>query len=185
MSGKHPTGAAAAASSSSVAVIDGFGDSFDPLNFVPPADPSVSSSSSPSPLASRVQKVPRKKGPKVSERAVDDQSQENSVAPWLHSDEADERERREEMRKALRDKIRSKRNGRTRSGGKAADDGADESEPNPLSQLQGMDFGMIQQLAAKMGIPADQLPSKRQLMRKLNGKNLDDLVAKAKAKGTS
>ena len=137
-----------------------------------------------------MQKVPRKKGPKVSERAVDDQSQEqhqqeNSVAPWLHSDEADERERREEMRKALRDKIRSKRNGRTRSGGKAADDGADESEPNPLSQLQGMDFGMIQQLAAKMGIPADQLPSKRQLMRKLNGKNLDDLVAKAKAKGTS
>jgi hypothetical protein len=169
--------------SSSVAVVDGFGDDFDPLR---DTTPSVTAASHSPPAASRVNRIPRKKGPKVASTSTS-----GETAPWLQSDEADEKERKEDMRKALRDKIRAKR--RLRGAGGAAGagggvaDGAEAGGPADsslglMSQLQGLDIGMIQQMAARMGIPPDQLPSKRQLMRRLNGKNLEELVAKANAK---
>lgn len=172
--------------SSSVAVVDGFGEDFDPLNVrcaaaTTPSAPAVPAA----PSASRVNRIPRKKGPKVASTTT---NANGETAPWLQSDEADEKERKQDMRKSLRDKIRAKRRlrGAAGAGGGAGDSGeavgpADGSL-GLMSQLQGLDIGMIQQMAARMGIPPDQLPSKRQLMRRLNGKNLEDLVAKANAK---
>lgn len=175
--------------SSSVAVVDGFGEDFDPLNVrcaAAPAVPAVPAVPA-APSASRVNRIPRKKGPKVASTNTNTNAN-GETAPWLQSDEADEKERKEDMRKSLRDKIRAKRRlrGAAGAGGGAGDSGeavgpADGSL-GLMSQLQGMDIGMIQQMAARMGIPPDQLPSKRQLMRRLNGKNLEDLVAKANAK---
>lgn len=157
--------------SSCVAVGDGFGDDFDPLNAPKIVKPKI--------LTSRVNKVPRKKGSQTTTTPLGSPPT-SVIAPWLQSDEADERERKEDMRKALRDKIKAKRRARGAAGaGKEEEEGGGVS----LSQIKDLDIGMIQQMAAKMGIPADQLPSKRQLMRRLNGKNLDDLVSKAKAQG--
>jgi len=169
--------------------MDGFVN-FDPLAPTPEQVPALPT------LPSRPARnsSPRLKGPPTQSPAAQSpaaQSPPAAVAPWLQSDEVEERERKEEMRKALRKKIQSQRSSRTRAGGsgsRAREAGGGDAIPDAehaqmrsqLDAIGGMSRTTLQQLASKMGVSASQMPSKRQLMRRLNGMSIEELVAKSR-----
>jgi hypothetical protein len=123
------------------------------------------------------------------------------TAPWEVDEERDALEKKEEMRKALRDKIKQKQNGRKNrgmreaGGGMREDDGVAGEEGGIMGNLAdllqtapgsggkpALDTKMLQEMAIKMGIPPDQIPNKRTLLRRLQGMNMAQLAAIAASK---
>lgn len=167
-------------------------DSFDPLA---PLDPMLVADSNAMPARNGVapqlpsrRRRKRKPAPKIGGADV---LQPSTTAPWEVDEERDRREEREDMQKAFRDKIRQMRNARKGSRGTADRSGdamqeLDAAGAGPagaagaaggsllgdsgmIETLMGGDMRLVREMAVKMGIPADKIPSKRTLMRRLQG----------------
>jgi hypothetical protein len=111
-------------------------------------------------------------------------------APWVENAEVEAAEDREARRAALRKAIAAKQTQRTnrralaaRETKESAGEGGGGIE-GALSQLDPsqINSAMLQSAAAKLGIPASQIPNRRTLLRKLGNLSAAELMAASAAK---
>jgi hypothetical protein len=114
------------------------------------------------------------------------QEEFDQAAPWVEDAAAEAAENREERRAALRKAIaarRTQRTGRQALAARSERRGEDEGEGGgieaALSQLDPSQFSSaaLAAAAARMGIPASQIPNRRTLMRKLGNVSAAELLA--------
>lgn len=180
-----------------------------PIAAAPPTAPSASaaaSSAAPSAAPSPPSR-PRRRGRRsgrtpqqggTATHPVAAAGEISAPAPWDLDPEAEAAEKREDARKALREAIRAKREGRTgrqalqaRSQAQQQEDapmGAFGGQEAPLEALAGMDAKTLQALLKSAGVAGDVAPSMRKLRRKIeamgSGSAVQYLASRAAAATT-
>jgi hypothetical protein len=192
---------------SSVCVVSGggFGD-FDPLSArlpsapslatpaadaAPPADVTPGAPSLPSRSRARRRHRNRNRGTSGPSQAVPAETpaagQTTASAPWDETPEADAAERRAEAKKALREALKAKREGRMgkqalqaqREAAQEASGVAESGQPSMAELPAGINSQMVQALMKGAGLGGAAAPSMRKLRRMLAATPEAYLMAKA------
>lgn len=113
------------------------------------------------------------------------------AAPWEVNEQVEAAEKKQELREALRKKLKQQkmsRSNRTALEAKeerdsaAAAGGGGGSAADLSSAMENLDSSMLQALAARMGVAPDKMPNKRKIERMLKGMSVTEMMARAKGR---
>lgn len=117
------------------------------------------------------------------------------AAPWEVNEQVEAAEKKQELREALRKKLKQQkmsRSNRTALEAKEERDsaaaaggggiGGGGSAADLSSAMENLDSSMLQALAARMGVAPDKMPNKRKIERMLKGMSVTEMMARAKGR---